>query len=151
MREINSPNLRLQLDIFHLQRIKGSVEDIEKYLPITGNTNTQFSKLYRSIRVLSIQIKFYCRPHSSGPGARQTRTGHPRRDQLRGSLPPSGAERVRRLGRAGVQPPVPDRGGLGVDRTNGTDTETLKFYTFYIAFEYICFRTSYERKHDDMM
>lgn len=36
--EVNSPNLRLQLDIFHLQFIKGDLtHNIKKFLPITGH------------------------------------------------------------------------------------------------------------------
>ena len=38
VKELDSPNLRLQLDIFHLQFLKGDLtNNIKKYLPFTGH------------------------------------------------------------------------------------------------------------------
>ena len=37
-RELNHPNIKLQLDLFHLQQIEGNLSrNIEKYLPCVGH------------------------------------------------------------------------------------------------------------------
>ncbi len=46
--KVNHPNVKLMLDVFHLQYLKGDLgNSIKKYLPITGGIQTFDSGIIR--------------------------------------------------------------------------------------------------------
>ena len=72
VKKLNHPNIKLQLDLFHLQQLEGNLSrNIEKYLPYVGHIQiAQASE--RSFNILLKYIHICCRFHQ---GESRTRRG----------------------------------------------------------------------------
>jgi len=55
IKEINSPHIKLMLDIFHLQQIEGNVtRRIKDYMPYVGHVQVTFTWFFFVNKILSV-------------------------------------------------------------------------------------------------